>query len=418
MSSEESDTRPTEGVEAPLDPANEGVLGNPWDRRTFLKAAALGTAAAALWQKGSGLTLSPAAAYANDLSGKPCTGGDVEIVGEGIVLNAPCHIDTDCPGGTFNANVQFTVRNNTSAERYCITLHLNGTQGVPAQDVILRNTATTSVAGAKSGGAAFKDTVMTGTITGVPCNAGEICFGTGGTTRGKCDPGTCTTIAWSTTASGAFGAGCTTTDDNPAGGQCRHQGICIAGFTASLVCHTGCPASCGGSVTLRACAATDPGRFPLTFTLKDEDGNTVGSPQTVNSDADGSVCVDFTFTVSETHTYTVFVADKDTCTRSATAAEIAVNPITVSLGVTGAGTCTSGALVFTATPAGLAEYDFKVDGVSVQKGASNTYNYASDPDSTCHSVSVTAKNAGGCTATATKSVTQCVNSQVAEGACA
>src|SRR5438093_1622248 len=45
-------------------------------------------------------------ARANDLSGSPCTAGDVEIVGSGIIVNEPCV----CPAsGTFNATVQFTV---------------------------------------------------------------------------------------------------------------------------------------------------------------------------------------------------------------------------------------------------------------------------------------------------------------------
>src|SRR4051812_25340641 len=87
-----------------------------WNRRTFLKAAALGTAAAALIGKeGQGLHFGPSLAFANDLSTNPCTAEDVEIVGAGAVVNEPCA----CSGATFNATVRFTVRNNTSTGRYC-----------------------------------------------------------------------------------------------------------------------------------------------------------------------------------------------------------------------------------------------------------------------------------------------------------
>src|SRR5689334_20989368 len=88
-----------------------------WNRRTFLKAAALGTAAAALLHKSddggglAGLSFGPLTALANDLSGNPCTAQDVEIIGTGVVQNEPCSCT---PGGTFTAHVQFTVRNTTS----------------------------------------------------------------------------------------------------------------------------------------------------------------------------------------------------------------------------------------------------------------------------------------------------------------
>src|SRR5437867_12183184 len=67
------------------------------------------------------LIAGPRFASANDLSDSPCTAGDVEIVGSGFVVNEPC---TCSPGGTFNATVRFTVRNNTSTGRYCVALHL------------------------------------------------------------------------------------------------------------------------------------------------------------------------------------------------------------------------------------------------------------------------------------------------------
>src|SRR5215475_6555488 len=129
-------------------------------------------------------------AAANDLSDSPCTAGDVEIVGSGIVINEPC---VCTPTGKFNATVQFTVRNNTSTGRYCIALHLvpDGQVLTSPYDVVLRDANGNSLAPGKSGNAKYKDTVMYGTITDYPCNAGVACFGQAGIVRGKCSPGQC-----------------------------------------------------------------------------------------------------------------------------------------------------------------------------------------------------------------------------------
>src|SRR5437870_5271428 len=117
MSADEiSEPTPGEAVE-PTETAAETTASEPgdgpilklsWTRRAFFQAAALGAAAAAFLD---GKRFVPSIAWANDLSTNPCTAGDVEIIGTGIVLNEPC---TCSPGGTFNATVQFTVRNNTS----------------------------------------------------------------------------------------------------------------------------------------------------------------------------------------------------------------------------------------------------------------------------------------------------------------
>ena len=72
---------------------------------------------------------------------------------------------------------------------------------------------------------------MYGTIPNFPCNTGLVCFGSAGVVRGKCAPGTCTTISWNTSNGSA---GCTTADQNPPGGQCRHQQVCVIGFGATL----------------------------------------------------------------------------------------------------------------------------------------------------------------------------------------
>src|SRR5262245_13540741 len=96
-------------------------------------------------------------AQANDLSDSPCTAEDVEIIGSGIVINEPC---TCPPGGTFTATVQFTVRNNTSTNRYCIALHLvpDGAVLNTPTDVVLKDASGKSTAPGKSGGEKFHDT--------------------------------------------------------------------------------------------------------------------------------------------------------------------------------------------------------------------------------------------------------------------
>ena len=59
----------------------------------------------------------PSIALATDLSTDSCTAQDVTL-GNGFILNEPCVCS---PGGTFAAMVQFTVTNNASASRYCIS---------------------------------------------------------------------------------------------------------------------------------------------------------------------------------------------------------------------------------------------------------------------------------------------------------
>ena len=88
-----------------------------------------------------------------------------------------------------------TVRNNTSTSRYCIALHLvpDAVVLTAPYDVVLHDVGGSSTAPGKSGSAKYKDTVMYGTITDFPCNAGVVCFGQSGVVRGKCAVGTCTT---------------------------------------------------------------------------------------------------------------------------------------------------------------------------------------------------------------------------------
>jgi hypothetical protein len=276
-----------EVTEADIGPVDDGALGSPWNRRTFLKAAALGTAAAALWQKGPGWkNWGPAAAYANDLSNKPCTAEDVEIIGTGIVLNEPCTCS-----GTFSANVQFTVRNSSSAARYCIALHLVPTTvggvTIPGQDVILHRADGLSQADGKANGTSFRDTVMTGTILNFPCNSAgsQVCFGSPGVTEGKCDPGTCTTIAWNT-SNNAINSGepdaahCATADQNPPGGQCRHQQVCVQGFGIAVAC---ADASCATRALTNNCCAVNCGEsLRVKVTANGQSGTPCATPLTIS----------------------------------------------------------------------------------------------------------------------------------------
>src|SRR5215207_1759985 len=72
-------------------------------RRTFLKAAALGSAIAGLsgligQTREDGLQFGPLTAYADNLSSLNCTANDVRITGPAQIVNEPC----SCTG-TFNA---------------------------------------------------------------------------------------------------------------------------------------------------------------------------------------------------------------------------------------------------------------------------------------------------------------------------
>src|SRR5215207_4551087 len=268
MSSDESGLPAVPGPEGSGEAAVEkGPFGGEWDRRTLFKGAALGTAAAAM-ATGGRMAFGPLTAFANDLSDLPCTANDVQIIGTGIVVNEPC----ECTG-TFTAEVQFTVRNITSTGRYCISVHLSD-----GRDILLFAADGTSTAFGKAQGEDFRDTIMTGTLENFPCGAGLVCFGQPGVTRGKCDPGTCSTVAWSTSPGFAT---CTSPDPTPPGGQCRHQQICIQGRgTTTLDCNPStpgvdesCPVQCGATTTVRLCTTSDASLGPFTFTL---DGQSFG----------------------------------------------------------------------------------------------------------------------------------------------
>jgi len=375
-----------ESPETPDETTN--LLNKPVRRRRFLTAAALGTAAAALLNKGSGgmLHLGPATALANDLSTNPCTAQDVTVAQQAIVVNEPC----TCTGTTFNAEVAFTVTNHTGTSRYCVTLHIPSGFGVPAQDVVLGDIASNTTQ------------VMKGTVQSFPCNAtNEICIGSPGFDgRKKCDAGTCLTVAWNTSPN----APCP--DTSPPGGQCRHQRICIRGYGATLACTAGCTPTCGGTATLQACAIAPADRGPFTFTLVGSDGTTQ-TQNNVAGSSSGTTCVNFTVAVSQTTTYTFTVTDNASCSRTASTVTLTANPITVNLAVTGDTNC-NGVLTFKASVSGGSGCSFAwdVDGVAVSNNSTDTFAYGPVLDGSCHTVTVTA-NCNGCPGSASKKVKQC-----------
>ena len=261
------------------------------------------------------MLLAPAPdARANDLSGLPCTAGDVEIVGSGVVVNEPCV----CPSsGFFNATVQFTVRNNTSSGRYCIALHLvpDGSVLTSTMDLVLRDSGGSSTAPGKTGSEKYHDTVMFASIPNFPCSTGLVCFGQAGVVSGKCSPGGCTTISWNTSNTKGD---CPVADQSPPGGQCRHQQVCVIGFGASLACITNCTVTCNGTSTLKACVSAPMNRGPFTLKLTGNDGSS--QTQSTFGDTSGVTCLNFNVSpaLSPSTTYTLTVTDKDGCTRTAT----------------------------------------------------------------------------------------------------
>jgi hypothetical protein len=388
-----STSAPIEPAEIKPEAAAETTSKWGLNRRKFLTAAALGTAAAAMLNRGSGgvLRLGPATALANDLSGNSCTAGDVEIVGSGIVVNEPCICS---PGGTFSAVVQFTVRNNTSTGRYCIALHLvpDGTVITQPTDLVLRDANGSSTAPGKSGGESFHDTTMFATIPNFPCNAGLVCFGQAGVVRGKCAPGTCTTIAWNTSPGAA---GCTQADQSPPGGQCRHQQVCIQGFGAALVCKSGCTPTCGGTAVLTASVAGGSPNY--TFVLHADDGS---ADQTFGPTSNTSH--DFTVTVTQNTTYTLTVTDSNGCSRTATTSLSATAVAKPTLSRTGPDCAGNATITVTNCDASLT-YTWYDNGVLISGASGCTLTQQFAPGS--HSITVTASNAGGtCTATSDPNV--------------
>ena len=382
-----SDSTPSEPAESAPE-TNDIALPKPgWSRRTFLKAAALGAAGAALLNKGgsssggiAGWHLGAATALANDLSNYPCTAQDINVL-PGTVINEPCAANT-C-NGTFCALVAFPVQNSTSTGRYCITLHLVGANGVPSQDVLLRTdyahptgscaptltngcpTLTgTSTIGGKSGGGTFNQITMYGIIQGFPCSAQQVCFGAAlpASFTGKCTSA-CSTISFSTTPGDA---NCASGDQSPPKGQCRHEQICVTGFGVTLSCAdancnptnaTTCAVQCGQPLKLVATSSggtgTDanclpsPCPNPPANTLSVPNGS--GAVTQTDSVANGVRTTCFTVQNPQDGTYTVTATDCNGCTRTASIPVTTTQVTQPTLSVVSSNPCT-GATVFQIAP--------------------------------------------------------------------
>jgi hypothetical protein len=401
MSMESGDAGP-EGLEGLGERAPEApALGTQSSRRTFLKGAALGTAAAAMYEGGA--LFAPLAAYADNLSGLNCTANDVRIVGPGQIINEPCTCS-----GSFNAQVRFRVINNTGTTRYCVTVHfcpapLPGGGTFDPGDIVIGDIPKKS------------DAFYTVTIPNYPCGAGLVCFGACGPgvdedsgqpdcsfPKGEpCPTGQCcTTISWD------VNTGC---PDRVISSKCRHQQVCIQGRggttldcdTSATGVQTSCPVECGATTTVRLCTTEAASFGPFLFTLTGG-----GTTQTFTG---AGPCHDFTVgPITDTTTFTGTVQSNDGCERSASVT-LTTTPITVTLDVAGEEECNSGDLTFTASTGKTGcSYEWKVDGTTVAGVTGSTFNYPADPDSTCHTVSVQA-TCGGCVSnTASTTVKQCV----------
>jgi hypothetical protein len=329
-------TEPTSS-ESPVSGPNETSPTAPktgWRRRTFLQAAALGTAAAALiGNDGGGLgksRLGPIAALAagtTDPGTWQCTANDVNLA-SGQALNVPCACN-----GSFNAQVQFSLVNNTGTNRYCVAVYLPATAGVAAQWVLLKASDGTStlLPGTHT---------LIGTVAGFPCGVPQITF-------------TNATVAWQTSTTAA------TCDPNTvhfSKSQCEHQNLTIIGYGAALACASAacagtgnsfCTVNCGGSLYLQGTAAgasagATAGSY--TWTLKDPSNSVVGT-------ATGSSPQCFTVANPSSGTYTLEVQDSVNCKTTATI-PVTVNTLTTPVVAAGSPAC-DGTVQFTMRPDSL-----------------------------------------------------------------
>lgn len=398
-----------ESTRSGLERTNDEEFLSP-SRRSFLRAAALGVGATAVgWSQ-----LRPMAVLAHDVSGLNCTANDVQVIGSGQVLNEPCA----CPSsGVFDAEVRFTVRNNASAMRRCVTLHLcpitlpNGTVFSPP-DIVL-------------GDLPGKTTQeMTTVIPGFPCGAGLLCFGTflpgqdNADVKGlRCPDGACcSTVSWTVRPGEECGPNA---DVIPS--KCRHQQICIQGRgVVSLDCDpdvagANCTIDCGESATLRACISGGPG--PFTFALL-RGGNTIATYPA--SGTTNETCHNFTVNPAETTTYIAQVTDSTGCTRSSAPVTVTVQGLNPEIRVTGDGNC-GGLLTISTDVPGFegCRFEYTIDNVTATASSTDSRIVRLDTpatgqmtvrflDGACHTIGVTAR-CGECTGTATRTLRQCVD---------
>ena len=388
---------PDDSSQGTYEAPDDGAAGGrpAWSRRTFLKAAALGTAAAALLHKGGdgglgNLSFGPLSALADDLSKSQCTANDVRINGPGVILNEPC----DC-SGTFTAQVLFNVTNNAANSNWCVTLHLapttvNGQPFNPGDIVVAEE-----IKGKSTG-----DYIAT--IANYPCGSGLTCFGDpvpDTYSKGPCPSARCSTVSYYVNQPSSCPA--------PAGtkvtSKCRHQQICIQGRgNATLDCNTSesgvqtnCPVDCGGNTTVRLC--TTGGPAPYTFTLK-----VPGQPDQVRTSS--NLCEDFSVTLGAgqdpvTITGTVKDSGSPSCTDTVTTTLVPQTPEAPTLEITAGPDCNGEVTVSVVDPVAGTTYEFFEGSESLGSGdgTSITKTYAlPETGSDEHCISATATK-GGCT---------------------
>lgn len=347
-------------------------------RRTILKAAALGGAAAVLNNRFSVL------AHTDDKSA--CTAQDIEVVG-GQIINEPCQGAAE----TFEAIASFTVSNHNNAARNCITLHLGAGGTLGGRDFLLfDDNGSSNISGNGTSKTMYANL---GTLSGE--------FGV------ECYPGSVVAFR---TAKNQSDTSCDGPIQKYPGGQCRRQDICITGFDADLDCVGGsCAVPCGGTLSLQASAqgGTQGSNGTYTFVLTDPDGVEVGriagaSPQF------------FEVASATSGIYTLTAFDSNGCWRTASV-EVTTTEITAFLSAE-AGGC-DGSVTFTASTdgGGACTYQWLVGDDEVQNGESATFVY--DPvllgtlDGGTRVVTANA-SCGGCNASAAASITSCATSQV------
>ncbi len=372
-----------------------------WNRRTFLKAAALGAAAATFIKQDSGGNwgLGVSSALADVVTNVNCTANDVRIIGPGIIINEPC----DCPDGKFNAQVKFRLNNNTGTDRYCVTVHLcaaTSSSGIafPAQDIVIGTV-----------GPGTHDLIAT--INDYPCGAGKVCFGEagsgedGGFAKGEtCPTGKCcTVISWNVRPNDP----CPLPHENIIKSKCRAQQVCIVGRgTTTLDCNTSasgvqstCAVACGGTATLRLCTTNDASYGPFTFTL-----GTQSHGPTLDT------CHDFTvgpLTAAST-SFTGTVTDASGCAKSASVT-LTTTPIEVTSASGTPPACAGGNTTLKACASGGGEVTYAFSEGTTSLGSVKSSTGCGELSvalgSGTHTIKVVATNAGGCTDEETFEVT-------------
>jgi hypothetical protein len=387
--------------ESPIE-STDGAKQGTFNRRTFLKAAALGTAAAALLNKDAlgNLELGPMSALADDLTSLGCTAKDVQLLNNGVgqITNESCNCT---PGTSFIATALFTVTNNASS-RFCVQLHLC------PKTVTIPGTTQTAVIGASPillGGGETINAKSTLTAPGTflwYCGLGLQTFGSGVTFGNSgnptCSGSCCNVITWSVPGQD----GCPPTKNGVVTyikSKCGMQAISIQGRFANMTCVAGCSPTCGGTSTLTAAAGGGTSTPVFTLSGGSQSATVTGSPAT------------FTVSTTATTTYTV-VANTGDCLSTLTQVIGATTIGPPALSGNSTADC-NGSATITATLTDATSFVFS-EGTNTTTliGSSASLGFAfavptctAGATATTHTVSVTAYNAAGCPNSASTPVT-------------